>query len=744
MRRTMPLLLVAAVLGGLAEAQSLATLAPANTLLTLQFKPQRGFLDTLPADLAALDWEGAVDTISKLSALLASNPFDELGESLEDIGRGGEEIVETCPPLASGLDEPGLEGLISDTLLTVSVATFNPLPAITAFARVAPAFIDGAAAMNSALLECFSDLEFEQDGVAIHILGNGSDQPISVARVASDIYVASTNPDMVRMAIRLAAGSTEASLADTRLWQEAARMSREGLGFSLALAPLAELIEAFGPGLGSEEALLGRAVAALRTLGGIAGTISVDPEGLLFELVVAVDPKGGDTDLAELMLCRSCTLSVPSFAPRNSLAVNSQVLPLRGIFTYLQNWLDDIEPLASEEPDLKALLLEGIGLDLNRALLGWIGNEYHLVQLETYSPDLGSLLYAPATAILIPVNSPTKAHDGLVHLAEVASNLATQLLDNLDLGDEIADILVARSGEYRGIEFTRVQASLNIDLAFTLLGNHLVITYPSHALEAVVDTFMGEPSILENAAYLEARNAAPPGATAIGYADSAALLSGFVELAELVSQPLAFGILVGVMTATQERRDSFDHDWLGPVDLTGIEPIPLTVPNTLSAPATEGGRYDFEASRFYRLDDLIPGETVVVEMISDEIDTYLYLIDATASLYIGADDDSPDTSRSKITFTVQRGVSYWIEATSFSGLDTGTFELSAMMVPGGLDARTSPGEVPRPPSYSDLLDLTELLPRTLTVLRDHLGHYQSYTVTDGDTIYARSLVRLRW
>ncbi|MCY4355673.1 MAG: hypothetical protein OXC09_13045 [Truepera sp.] len=79
-----------------------------------------------------------------------------------------------------------------------------------------------------------------------------------------------------------------------------------------------------------------------------------------------------------------------------------------------------------------------------------------------------------------------------------------------------------------------------------------------------------------------------------------------------------------------------------------------------------------------------------------------------------------------------------------TGLDTGTFELSVTMVPGGLDTLTSPVEVPRPPSYSDLLDLIELLPRTLAVLRDHLGHYQSYTVTDGDTTYARSLVRLRW
>ena len=93
--------------------------------MTLQFKPQRGFLDTLPADLAALDGQGAIDTLSKLSTLLAGDLFDEFGESLGDIGIGGEEIAEACPPLASSLDEPGLEGLISDTLLTVSVSTFT-------------------------------------------------------------------------------------------------------------------------------------------------------------------------------------------------------------------------------------------------------------------------------------------------------------------------------------------------------------------------------------------------------------------------------------------------------------------------------------------------------------------------------------------------------------------------------------------------------------------------------------------
>ena len=53
--------------------------------MTLQSKPQQGFLDTLPADLAALDWAGAVDTLPKLSTLLAGDLFDELGKSLSEL-----------------------------------------------------------------------------------------------------------------------------------------------------------------------------------------------------------------------------------------------------------------------------------------------------------------------------------------------------------------------------------------------------------------------------------------------------------------------------------------------------------------------------------------------------------------------------------------------------------------------------------------------------------------------------------
>ena len=771
MRRTTLLLFLATLLIAPAAAQPLAELAPADTVLTLSLTPQQGFLDTLPRDLAELDWEGAGDTLQRLVAALPPGALDDLGDALDELGEAGEEIgsaieeiTEACPPLAGSFAEPGLEGMIADALLTVSVSPFNPMPAVTAFARVSPDFTASAAAIHESTVACFSDLTLDQDGVSIHVIGDGGDQPVALARISDDVYLVGTNPDTIRGAIRLAAGSDEPSLADTGLWQEAQRMSDQGLGFSLSFAPLADLVAGLAgsmPGGPEMELLLGRATAALRTLGGVAGRISADPSGLLMESVVAIDPAGGDSELARLLRCDGCGVAIPLLAPSDSVSVNSQALPLRDLFAYLQGWLEDLSPLVGEDLDLKGLLRSELGLDLDRALLGWIGPELHMVQLEGLSPDLGVLLYQPAQITLVPVSSAEAARDGLGHLFEVLGEVVPELLGIMNpmagLGDfgpgefgafgagGLGDSLAFRSYDYRGVEITRIQASLNLDLGIAFIDNYLIIAMPSDAAEAVVDTSLGARNILDNAAYREARDAAADGATAVGYADGAALMSGVVELADLISQPLAFGIQAGLMASHFD--DDFGGDFggdLGFADLTGLSATPLAVPATTTDSLSETDENNFfDISRYYQLDGVAPGDLVTVTLTSENFDTYLYLIDADSEFYLDSDDDSPDTTRSQLSFAAQSGISYWIEVTSFSGIDTGSFELEIVTVPGGGGAGTPPAAV-EPPGFSDLLELTDMLPRSLEILADHLGRNHSYTVTDGDTVYARSLIRIRW
>ena len=75
---------------------------------------------------------------------------------------------------------------------------------------------------------------------------------------------------------------------------------------------------------------------------------------------------------------------------------------------------------------------------------------------------------------------------------------------------------------------------------------------------------------------------------------------------------------------------------------------------------------------------------------------------------------------------------------------TGAFGLSISVVPGDAPDVSEPMALPDPPSYTELLGLTEILPGVLGIVQDHVGIHQSYTATDGDTIYARSLIRIRW
>ncbi|UCH27592.1 MAG: hypothetical protein JSV66_08145, partial [Trueperaceae bacterium] len=103
--------------------------------------------------------------------------------------------------------------------------------------------------------------------------------------------------------------------------------------------------------------------------------------------------------------------------------------------------------------------------------------------------------------------------------------------------------------------------------------------------------------------------------------------------------------------------------------------------------------------------------------------------------------DAPDTSRSELVFTVQPDVTYWVEVTSFSGFDTGSYTLS-------IETRAEEAEVPSEPaiapSFAELLTLTSILPEALDVLADHLSFSEGYTVIDETGIYSRTLIRIRW
>jgi hypothetical protein len=748
-----PLVLIAALLVafalGSSHAQPLARLAPPDTVLSLSL---RDLDDTrwegLKEDLAALEWARMGELVGRLGMFLDQPGGPNADPSL------GDELFADCPALEAPLEALGWRILGRDALLTVGLNPFNPLPSLTAMARLDGGHVPHGEAVQQALVACYgSDVTFEQDGVPLHLLFDGSELPLIVARV-SDLFILSSNPDAARGVVRRAQGSDEPSLADRPLQQRTDVLFEPGgLGFSLDLAAIAEVAAAFAPMLMDDpelEPLFARALAALKTVGGVAGKLSATPEGFVIESLTAVDPEGGDAALAELLLCERCAVGRPFLAPPQSVAIRSQHLPLRGVFAYLQAWADEIAALVGEPLDLKQLALVELGLDLDRALFNWIGSELHTVTLEPFSPRLDTLLYGTSQVFLIPVSDPEAARDGLEHLIDrlVFSPLAGALIGELTpfgaLGAamgvlDIAPLAITREA-YGGVDIDRYRLGLNTDIGVALVGNVLVIASPTRALHPVIDTYQGGAGALELEGYLTARRAAPEGSSQVGYSDTRRTLEGVAELLELASQPLAFGLYAGLFSTIQDATMKTDF-WLG--DLGSAFVPEAAQADVLTPPESVAGALsEAEPSRYYELAGLGEGDTVTVELLSDEFDTYLYLIDRDADTILDQNDDAPDITRSEIVFTAQEGVRYWIEVASFFGDGTGAYTLNVTV-----QAADSPAEaevLEDAPSYSELLELTGFAPKLVRLISDRLGSSESYSVLREGSVYQRTLIRFDW
>lgn len=775
LRRFAPLLCtLPLVLFGTTLAQPLATYAPADAIATLGWSAGSSVLDTLATDLDALEWGRVRETYARMVAALSGTDvdLDPFGtrESFDNL------LLESCPSLETDLEAlERLQETPFEVLLTVGVSPFNPVPAVTGLFRLVEEDASILAEFQETLLACAQAsvgeelTQLEQDGVPLYVVGDGGDLPLVVGNI-DNLFFFSTTPEAARGVVRRVQGSDEASLADTALYARTAEILAGGgnrVSLSLDFATLAELAGGFGGFFidGPEtEHLLDRGLAALRTLGGYAGAIRITSEGLVFENVTAVNPAGGDAELASLLLCETCSVSRPFLAPVGSVSATSIHLPLQEIFDYLQGWLDGAELLLGEPLDLSTVLLEEFGFDIDRGLFDWLGSEMHTVVLKPISADLETLLYGRQQVWAFPASDADAAGEGLEALAQMApplfENLYTEALLEADLPPELLSEGAVTQESYEGVTITRYRSGFNTDIGWALLDNYLLVGTPGGALEAVIDTYGGERrSLVETPAYREAMSALPPTVVARGWGDTQAQLSGWATLLDTFSQPLAFGI-----TAALSAEDSFDDyndtelDFggdLGYADTSGLEATPLNAPTALEDTLTEDDLDTYgNVSTLYDLRGLNPGDEVTVVLESDLFDTYLYLIDKGSDLYLDANDDAPDTSRSELVFSVEEGVTYWLEVTSYSGYDTGDYRLDVSVVPGepldiaeSLDVDELLDEEAKPvpaPTYADLLHLTDTLSDALRVVAEHVGDTSSYVEVQGNTVYRRVLVRVDW
>ncbi len=762
---------------GTAGAQPLATFAPQDTVLSLSLNWQGGVLETLDDDLNALGWEQGKETLNKLFEVGArlDNDLEEMLELYEDMLNGfdgsqnlSSDILEACPGLqdvADASQDYRDEGYRTEGLLTLSLDGFSPVPAGTALLRVDDALAPLYEQLQDVLLECVRETdevtELEQDGVTLYVVGDAGDFPVVAGNVGT-LYFLGSNPEVVRGVVRKANGASEPSFADTPLYQRASTQLSEttnGLGFTLNLAALADPLRGAAGFMGDDpetDYLLGRADALLRTLGGWAGTLSLTDEGVRFENVLAVNPEGGDEALLELLLCDTCTVSAPFLAPAGSVGVAAQYLPWRELFAYAQDWLDGLAAVTGEPLDLKQLARDTFGIDLDTALFDWLGSEVQTYTLETINTDLRTLLYNPAQVSIIPVSSPEAAEAGLRDLGRTFGPILNELLTEAGgMGDEMEGFFAGGLlGEtavttyaYQDTTVTRLRAGFNTDVGYTFVGNYLVLGNP-RAVEGVIDAFQGGRSFSFGPGYRAMRAELPAAVNSFSYGDTAANLNGFADLLDVFVQPAAFVASTGLAAAVAAANDpSFDS--LGYADLYEVTPVPLSAPGSVEDTLSEDNLdYYGSYSVYYDLTDLEPGAQVSVSLSSDAGDVYLSLIDADAEAYLADGEYGDDYITSELTFTAEEGRRYYLEVVSYDVTETGDYTLEVSVEAATPEAATPEESQPLSeldvPDYGELLALFDLLPQSIRVLADHASTSESYSETDGNTVYTRILTRVVW
>jgi hypothetical protein len=723
-----------------AQGEPLERLAPRETVLALGLTPGSLPEGSLDDALAALDVEAARQAWSALQDAAEQLDLDALGElgglplPLGMLGEmaGGvpapagimDGLTQRCPELEGDAQALLEDAWAEDLLLAVVMDAFAPLPGVLAVARLADGSVAAAEALQERLIACFGgETVGSQDGVDLVLLGDGGDLPLVVAR-SGDLFLAGTRPDVVRGAVRRAAGADEPSLAD-----DPSALPGEGAGARLTVRPdlLADIVQArvpVPPEPGASDALQ-RATEVLRTFGSFSARVELTDQGVRTRSTLAVRRDGGDAELADLLTCATCRASGPFLASGDAVTVTGSTLRLRAWVDWLDGLTEDLSGAMGQPTSLRGALAEQVGIDLDAALLGWIGDEMHTVRFSGIGPDLRDLLQQPPSLVAIPVASPEAGRAGVEAFAAAVLQAADRLSaldDDMPDAEALRALIAVDEREAAGVPYHRVRIGPTTSYGVGVVGNRLVVAGPAGTFARVVALQQEGGDAFGSEGWRSVQELAGDARLAWAYGDGGADLRGLAELLDLAAQPAAFGARAALEGATdgperlQEQGgfggptrvdlasadrygapnlagdpaggDTFGGGGATSVDLAraagttvggldGVEPVDLDVPETVDGRFGDGEpSVDGDAMDLYRLPLLPAGTEVSVVMTSNEFDTYLTLFDPGARTIVAENDDAPSTSRSEIVYVSDGETRPWVGAGAWSSFDDGPYQLT--------------------------------------------------------------------
>ena len=565
-------------------APPLETLAPADSFAVLGFRTGTpdGTAQALTDNLETLGWERAGAILERLGAFgddpvtggllgmygqMFQEEQEDRAQAFEDsrFGRCLQRQLEGV----TGPNEavPVLEG----GFITASVSPYNPVPAATALLRVTPAAEPIYTGMHRALIRCTERtgnevVRLQEGGTPILVLGNAGDFPVAVSR-RGRLFIAGTNPEAVRGVLRRAGGSDESSFADTPLFRDNEELlSRPGLNLALDASVLAGTVESLSGNFtdAQTEPLADRLVRALRTLGSYAGTLGVGSGEVRLESQLTVNPAGGDPELAALLLS-DAPAPDPRFAPRSAYSVTATTMPVGPLFEYLNEWAR-LAGQASGQPLGLRQLARDAGLDLDVALLNWLGDASESAVLEPLGTDLTPYLYGQAQVFALETRGEAATRAGLDELGRFFG----QLVRDGEFGEVDGALLETATEQttFSGVDIERTRVGPNVDFGVAFMDDTLLIGTPASALESAISVRRGDlRAVTDDADFGAARAAMPETVTQLGYTDLPRQLQGLSDLLELASQPLAFAAAAGLSELGGEAEGVRFADLLHVTDL---------------------------------------------------------------------------------------------------------------------------------------------------------------------------------
>lgn len=398
-------------------------LAAVAGLLVAAFAPAQTLPDLLPEDVVVAfgvhDLEGERE---RLQPFL--DEAERLGLFESVAGAVPEEEADADVPAAlEGLDPMSLLG--DEALVALSASPFRPIPAGTFIAR---ADDEAMSAFRTVIEDASADPgveRLEEGGRELWTYvppADGADDdglgmPIAYAQADEGVLIASTDPEIVRFALRALDGSGDPSMADGELYA-ALRDLGDGSAYFLAdLLPVTEALEPFAAGFDAGP-LLARVQDALATSGPTVGLVRATADGVEARSRLLPDPDGPDPALYELLT--QGTTAAPSealaFAPADAVTVGASTVDAAGWWS----WLDDV--LASAEslgvPSATEITMM-FGLDVRTTLLDWMGDD--VVQIvpapaEAIEPGMPQEGLGATQAVLVESTDDAAARQGLTML----------------------------------------------------------------------------------------------------------------------------------------------------------------------------------------------------------------------------------------------------------------------------------------------------------------------------------------